>query len=353
MATKDRMLRVAKLAFEDGLNKSEIAQAMEIDARNVTDLINQAGRWLMVEQERLASIHRETVLHEESAKALRLRWPHLIAARVVRCNPEMDYAKLLKLWGVVAAEYFDELVDAADDRDDELHVGVSGGETILQMMSALPERKRNAHFYAAAIIGRGRMLKSSHVGPETNATLAWARSGNKPGRLHYASVLPYSFGKATHKEAKSLLQQQLVEFADYTPVTHFLKDLEQINVAIAGLGLVNPRSVSSAGEIDRVSMTGLLESCGIRAEELEKEGAIGDCSYCLFDANGQSRPDWKFLLTAGYPNTLQFYKELVAEGKPVIVIAGPHKLSVLKTALENHFFSVLITDENTATELIG
>jgi DNA-binding transcriptional regulator LsrR (DeoR family) len=232
-------------------------------------------------------------------------------------------------------------------------VGISGGETILEMVSALPVRKRpGASFYALALIGRGMMFRSSHVGPETNTTLAWARSGRKTGQLHYCTVLSYRADKTAHRQACESVCSQAEDFL-YPHVERFLRNLGGIDVAIASLGLINPRSVIRDGEFDKLSMTGLIEMIGITEEALHKEGAIGDLSYTLFDEKGESREHWRFFLTAGFPDGLSFYRKMVNEKKPVIVIAGPHKLDVLRVGLNGNLFNVVITDEHTAMALVG
>src|SRR5271157_4528843 len=40
-------------------------------------------------------------------------------------------------------------------------------------------------------IGRGSTPQAPHVGSETNATVAWSRSGRLPRNLYYGTVPPY------------------------------------------------------------------------------------------------------------------------------------------------------------------
>jgi DNA-binding transcriptional regulator LsrR (DeoR family) len=56
---------------------------------------------------------------------------------------------------------------------------------------------------------------------------------------------------------------------------------------------------------------------------------------------------------SAYPNGHDFYRTMVNEKEPVIGGAGAHKLSVLCVAVENRFFNVLITDEQSAVALVG
>jgi hypothetical protein len=76
-------------------------------------------------------------------------------------------------------------------KDEELYVAVLGGQPILDMVSALPDRKRpNVHYYAGGLIGRGTMMRNApHVGSEANATIAWSRSGRLQAQKMVVSAI--------------------------------------------------------------------------------------------------------------------------------------------------------------------
>ena len=84
----------------------------------------------------------------------------LLEARVVpggEHDSATDYALLLKSYGRAAAEYFDELVEQAEDAEKTLDVSLSGGQTILDMVGCLERRRRpKVKYYADALIGRGK-----------------------------------------------------------------------------------------------------------------------------------------------------------------------------------------------------
>jgi Putative sugar-binding domain len=315
---------------------------------------------------------------------LRARYPHLQHVHVVsagKIKTDVQYAELVRQWGVAAAGYFDRLAEDAEQVGTHLHVGVSGGETILEVMSQLPERERpHVHFHTIALIGRGLLKTSTHVGPETNATIAWARYGRIPGHCHYATVSPYFLENLKEKnmtpeQRRKEIAVQLRDLAENEAIKKFIMHIDHVapHVVFAGLGVVNPSGTNpgySASQVDRLAMTGLLKPLGITAAELTAEGAIGDLCYCLFNAEAEGEPKnaqgrklakeyWRFFLTAGHYNPeeqgLEFYRKMVANkanNQTVIVIAGTQKDAVIRAGLKGKFFNVWFTDEETARNIL-
>jgi hypothetical protein len=99
-----------------------------------------------------------------------------------------------------------------------------------------------------------------------------------------------------------------------------------------------------------------LKPLGIQPDLLMDEGAVGDIAYNIFDANGKGHHDWSFFLTVGDHSAhhgVEFYRNLVRQKRPVIVMAGTRKESVLRHALEAKPLNVLITDAVTAQRLLS
>ena len=85
--------------------------------------------------------------------------------------------------------------------------------------------------------------------------------------------------------------------------------------------------------------------------QLEKEGAVGEISYCFFDKNGCGRAEWELFLSPGRNTQFwgpHFFANMVKRGKTVIVIAGQHKEDAIRAALAGKLFNVWITDDRTA-----
>ena len=367
MASKDLLLRVAKLSFVDRKKNNEIAAALrkkgilkaKSNTSRVQKLIDEAGQWLLQEHERLSAIENAS-LNSDLADALRTKYDHLLDARVVRSGPvrtTTDYARLRRKMAKAAADYFDELADNAEQQEEKLYVGVGGGQTVLEVVTSLPERTRpHVYFYPSAIIGRGDITDLSSVGPETNATIAWGRSGWIQNRLHYGTVTPFQAGSLSGnnvENARKQIAEELDYFSELPGIARLLRKMSDVNVAIAGLGPIRPsEKAPSSAIVPTLYALSVLHTLGIKAELLAQEGVVGSLSYCLFDENGEGPGKWNFFLTAGYPNGVDHYRRMVAERRPVVVVGGPYKEVVIRTALKAKLFNVLITDELTAKGLL-
>ena len=382
MSGRDLLLRVAQLSFEDRQSNKEIAETLlkeeilkkkSTAAHRVQQLIEEAGHWLLQEYAELEK-DRATATPEHRLASDLCRKFSLLDARVVpggELHASTEYVSLLKKYARAAADYFDDVANEADEQGKQLHVLVSGGQPILDMVSCLTDRKRaNVYYYAAALIGRGKMTWAPHVGSETNATVAWSRSGRIPRHLYYGTVPPCQVEqddldalpdkKQRHEFARDTIGKQLRELASSRHVIDTLAEINDgVNMAFAGLGIPYAAGLDAdygGAHIERLTMTGLLKPFGIDPELLAKEGAVGDISYCLFDRKGQGRPSWKFFITAGEGTEhegVDFYRKLVAHGKKVIVIGGARKEAALKPGLEARLFNVLITDSFTAGRLLA
>ena len=340
----EEMVEVARWFYIDGLTKEQIRIRKKIHPHRL--------RWLL-RQAKEKGIVRIDIYEPPGAELERLenqllkKFGHLEKVKVVpvgKIDGENDYAALIRRWGFEAASYFDTLADQGT----ELNVGISGGETLLEFVNSLLEKRRdNVRVFASALVGRGAFSQSSHVDPATNATLLWAKCGRLPGRCHYATVPPHD----PKLQARSDIAAELAMMAGRKPIQRVIEDMDEINVAFAGLGLVNPPA-GSPGLSNRLSATGLVKAMGVTPQKLGEEGALGDLGYCFFDENGNGKAAWRFFLTAGYFNPKQrgveFYRQMVKDHKKVIVLAGTYKKRAIFAALKAKLFNVLITDAEAA-----
>jgi len=360
MPAKELKIRVAELYFLEGKEIGPTAKQLHnegllpsADPRRIRKLINETGKWLLEQHQELER-ERRSLRVPELENALSAKYPHVIAARIVHSEPVLtryDYINIRRKCTAAAAEYFDNVCAIAEDQGEEIYVGVGGGPTILEMVSALPERNRpNVYYYAAAMIGRGRMRTTSPIGPETNPNVAWSRSGYKPGHVNYGTVSPYHFPPDRH--VRTRISDELELLAEMQPLKEVLNDMSHINMAIASLWSVNQTPEEAALLPSMSNHLSVLEHIGITRQMLSGEGAVGSLSYNLFDKSGQGRKNWSFFLTAGYPNGLDLYRDLVADRRPVIVVTGPRKEDTLRIALDAKLFNVLIADSLTAKNLL-
>jgi|GEM_PF-1230246 len=343
------MLEAARLYYEKELPKQKIAQRLGIDAREVTWLLNEARRLRLVRIDILA------MAEGELEQKLRGKFPHLEKTLIVSGPPITtadQYSRMLRKWALVAADYFNELVDH-HARSKPLHVGISGGETLLEFVNAVPERVRpNVYIHTTALVGHGRLHKAAnHILPIVNASVLWSRCGRLPGNhVEYATVPPYDVAKPG-AEARAAVEAELDKLAANRPIREVIEAMNGLDVAFAGIGMVNPKATPALR--NRISMTGLLHSI-VTPDQLEAEGAIADFSYNLIDGEGRSKEKWRFFLTAGHYTDhpgLAFFQRMVATGRKVVAIAGAHKIPAIKAALAAKAFNVWITDQHSAEAL--
>jgi len=196
--------------------------------------------------------------------------------------------------------------------------------------------------------------------PETNATVAWARSGKDPNNLFYGTVPPYDFleehfptKEQKHESAKRHVMEKSLELANEPEIITIIANMnDSVNAAIVGLGLAAGEGAHGRGDL----ISGILKPLGVDPVLLASEGAIGDIAYNVLDDKGESDWSWSFFLTLGYGSEhagADFYHNLVAQGKPVMVMAGMNKEPVLRAAIRGRLINVLITDAVTAKSLLG
>jgi DNA-binding transcriptional regulator LsrR (DeoR family) len=185
-------------------------------------------------------------------------------------------------------------------------------------------------------------------------------------------VPPYSLDlrKFEPDQRRNEISDQLAELWRTDTIKNVIIGMRQLDIVFAGLGVVDPSSASiafSPKQLDRFTMTGILKPLGIEPRELAAEGAVGDICCCLFNADGDEQPKdshgkilskerWRFFLTAGHEEPklrgVERYRNLVHEGKTVVVIAGVNKEPAIRAALKGKLFNYWITDDETATNVL-
>lgn len=297
MASKDLLRLVAKMSFEDGFTIPEIAAYIARTGdkkhgtvKRVSSLLTEASKWLLQRDKALAAYESETV-DFAIANRLREKYPVLENVLVTRSAPasqDAPWEPILDLTqSRLAAQYFDTLTE--DEKSGELRVAVSGSALLLDMATAIPHHQRqHVHYYASAMIGRGRMLRATHIGPETNATLCWVQSGMLSGHLHYGTVAPAELfpgvGKSEaerHALAKRDILADARLHADNEALKPLLRDLAEVNMVIADIGTIAPYGPKSASSPDLITLPSLLRQYGVSPTLLAEEGAVGYLSYAI------------------------------------------------------------------------
>jgi deoxyribonucleoside regulator len=341
------MLEVARLFYKDEWAKQDIAKKMGIDARTVTAVLKRARETGMVQ-----ILIRERAENSDLEDQLRKKFPHLKRVLTLPTlgpikTPE-QHAELVRRFGVLAAEYFEELMS---QQRGPVHLAVSGGVSVLEAMNAIAEKPRpNLFIHVTALVGYGILHKTaSHSIPAINAGILWAKSGRLPGNhLSYATVPP--------------LPTDLNQLAEIPSIKAVLNEMEKVNVVFAGLGMVKPDKASPQFR-NQLTMTALLQPKD--RHNLARAKAEADFSYCLITRDGDPVMDpdsdsdppkpLQYFLSGGHGTAqsgINFYKRLVASEKTVIAIAGPFKLPAIRAALKGELMNIWVTDEDTARQIL-
>jgi DNA-binding transcriptional regulator LsrR (DeoR family) len=353
------MLEAARLYYEDGKPRLAIAKQLGLDPRDVTWLLQEAKALKLVRID-IMGMARDELSQALIAKYRHLKQVIILAGdrdsetdRLLPVETPAQYQRMLRKWGRATADLLTTLLNRRGDTP--THIGVTGGESILEVVTAMTEQERpNLHIHTTALVGQGRLAKeATHVLPIVTASILWAKAGRCPGRIEYATVPPFPVGKPG-PIARAAAWAQLDDMAKQAPIREVIEAMDQIDIALAGVGIVNPPTNAPALR-SRITMTEILQNV-VTPEQLDKEGAVADLSYNFVSATGQPNDKWRFFLSAGHYSDhpgLRFFQRMVKEGKTVIAIAGSaYKVPGIRAALASKGFNFLVTDEHAATELL-
>jgi len=367
-ADNAQMRQVARMYYLEGKTRQAISKELGLDPRKTSWLLDMAFKLGVVR----IDIRSETE-QEELAARLQKKY-NLKQVFIAPPGPPIRKAEdaplypfLLRNLAILAADYFDELVNRQEQENpgQPYRIGIAGGESLYAFVQAVQEKRRpQVHIHATAVVAHGQLEPSaSHVDPSTNATNLWTKCGGEPGQVHYTTMTPFDT-EERGPAARRYIKRELKRLLENKKIRAVLTEALELDVAFVGLGTLppppskdKPASKADATLRDRLTMVSLIQPL-ITLKELRDEGAIGDLAYCLFDEECNSREDWRFFPTVGdvpedYEHKgVNFYRHMVDQRRPVVAIAGPFKVGPIKAALKGRLINVLLTDEHTARELV-
>ena len=319
------VLKVAHLFYEQELTKTDIAQQIGASTTQVARLLAEAR------EQGFVRVEFSPPKLYELGERLRSKYECLKEAVVVSSADDLVFQR--RMIGVAAAQYFEMNVTA------DATVALGGGDTMYEMVMALPQEERDIRLVPTAIIDSGPVL--NHIDPTVLVTILWVRSGRHPGRAHFATGLP--FHKSLPREK---VREEYEEFSRRRAVKEVLAEMKRADFVFASLGCL--RADSLYEKLAPRPHRSLLENLRLSPGDLMKEGAVGDINYSFFNQEGQTAPDWNIFPSLG----VQQVKGMVQAEKTVVVAAGRYKLPALRGALKGELMNVLITDEVAAKELL-
>ncbi|NOT60724.1 MAG: hypothetical protein HOP19_10940 [Acidobacteria bacterium] len=320
-----QVLKVAHLFYEKEMTKTEISHEIRASSTQVARLLAEAREQGFVRIE-----FSPPTLHDLSER-LKRKFDWLKDAIVV--SSAEDLAFLRRMIGKAAAQYFETAVS------DEATVALGGGDTMYEMVMALPTTTRNVRLVPAAIIDSGPVL--NHIDPAVLVSLLWVRSGRQAGRAHLATGLPFNRPLSRQK-----LKEEYDEFSRRKAVQEVLAEMKRADFLFTSLGCL--KADAAYEQLAPRPHHYLLENLRLTEAGLAREGVIGDLNYSFFDANGSTAEQWNVFPALG----VAAVQQMVVAQKTVVVAAGKYKLAALQAALRGRLLNVLITDEQAAAALL-
>jgi deoxyribonucleoside regulator len=320
-----QVLKVAYLFYEKEMTKTDISHEIRASTTQVARLLEEAR-----EQGYVRIEFRPPKL-SDLGEQLKGKFAWLREAVVVPYAEDLSF--LRRLLGKAAAQYFEAVVP------DGATIALGGGDTMYEMVMALPREERDVYLVPTAVIDTGPVL--THIDPTVLVTILWVRSGRKPGRAHFATGLPLNKPLSRQK-----LKAEYEEFSRRKAVQEVLAEMKKADFLFVSLGCLKPDP-----DYEKLSPRPhqyLLENLRLTEAVLSREGAVGDINYSFFDERGQTAPDWNIFPALGVDQT----REMVKAKKQVVVAVGKYKLPALAAALRGRLFNVLITDEIAAQALL-
>jgi deoxyribonucleoside regulator len=317
MALQDNRLfllgRVARMYYEDGATQEAIATELKLSRPTVSRLLKEAREEGVVQIIIRHPLRFVPVLENE----IRAAFPYLRRVIVVAPPTEAMASPELTAQGVAraAADYISSVVESGDI------VGVSWGNTMEMLTLHLPQKPVRR----ATVVQLNGGVSRAATG--TNAQEVAQRFGRAFGAQVYYLTVPAIVDSAGLREA---LQQNRE--------TASLLDLgRRANIAVYGIGVPGPNSVLvQAGYITPRQV-----------ESLRRSGARGDICSRFFTADGTVCDRELDDRTIGLP-----LRELGAKEHAVAVVPGKHRAAGLLGALRGRYLNVLVTDEETAAEVL-
>jgi DNA-binding transcriptional regulator LsrR (DeoR family) len=318
--------KIAHLYFEKGLKKFEIAHKINQSPTQVGLLLKEAQSRGIVEI--TVSLPKLFLMQESLKTRYQLQDAVVIPS-------ESDYNILRLNLSVASAEYFESHVISGKK------VAVGGGYLTFKMVDLLETKDRDIDVFPTALIGRGTVLH--HIDPSIVATMLWAKSGHRLGKLHIFSITPPKSG-ADLAEIKDYYSKIIGERKGLRTICDGLGNVDFVFASIGAMNLEDHYLKAV-----RKKAPALLEELGLAPEELKRQGAIGDIVYSFVDDTGKSRPDWQI-----FPGIdMKTLRKIAADkSKKVVISVGSYKLPILRAILKGRLASVLITDAGAAQQLL-
>lgn len=305
------LAQIANLFYREGKTEADIAAHLGLPVSEVAGLLNEARQLGVVSVDVRAPWKTDADLEERLKTEF-----HLKGARVlVRGN--QTYEAMLKDLGLLGAQVFQ-----AELKPDAV-IGISWGSALYQMIQAIqPARLPNVE--VVQMIGASGAESIATDGPIL-AQLLTNRLGARCFYLHAPLIVESETGRA------ALLKEQSIRST--------LNRIERVDLALVGIGTTDPARYS------------LLRAGYVNPDELEQiqaAGAVGDVCAQHFNQNGEwLNIDINRRGIGVRLDTLQRIPTVIG------IAGGSEKTAAILGALRGQYVNVLITDDETARQVLA
>lgn len=304
------LTKVSELYYLQHLTQQQIARRLRLSRPKVSRLLKQARR-LGIVQITIRGASQFVELESELERRYRL-----LEAVIVETPSPGDDALLKKQLGAAAADYLRRTVQAGDV------IGMTWGTTLqamIQQLQAMPTTK----VHVVQTLGG--------IGPPEAEAYAADLSRRLAQLLQAPVTLLPAPGIVHRPEAREvLLSDRYVQAA--------LSLFPRLTVAYTGIGALSTNPVFQTND----------EQLQRFYEELQAAGAIGDIAMRFYDSRGRS------VRTSLDQHLIGITLEELRRVPRVVGIAGgPAKVEAIRGALRGGYIKVLITDHETAEQLLA
>lgn len=306
------LVKVARYYHEQGMSQSAIASKLHMSQSRVSRMLAEAVSLGIVRTSVVPPM--ETFGELESELCVRF---DLLDAVVVDTR-DADDQTVMRLLGAVAGPYLDATLTGND------RIGISSwSATLLAMVESMGQsRVRSAAEVVQLIGGTGR--------PEVQ--LQATRLASQLARLTRADLhLLAAPGLLPNRASRDAL------FAE-PYVSEVAERWAHLTTALLGVGSLQPSELmhSSGNSVSAADM-----------EQLRELGAVGDVCQRFFDIDGR-------LVDAEFHERVLGIgmDELGAIARRIGVAGGHRKVAAIRGALNGRLINVLITDHQTAEQLV-
>lgn len=310
MNDEDELLavRAAELYYQDGKSQAEIAALLDVNRWKVGRALAAARDHGIVRIEIIHPRARRLPLERELRQAFGLQDAVVVPSSA-------DEAAIAQRVATAAGDYLAKL------RPVPHTLGISWGRTLQQVAEALPDEWAGG-VEVVQINGGVTVNRRTGMASATATTIAQKANGT-------VTLLP----------SPAILEQATTRRAieDDRLVAGILETARHADALIFSVGPVDSSSVLvSGGYMSAAAMSSLAE-----------KGAVGDVLGRYIDADGHIVDHELDERTLGL--TLD---DLRAAKTAIVVASGVAKRAACRAVVANRYCSVLVTDEDTANELL-